>query len=843
MNWWSYSAAMENEILHPRDPVCGMTPNPDTAIAKGNTTVHAGVRYVFCCAGCKAKFDAAPEKYLAPATAPTRAKDPVCGMTPFIAVAKSKGNHSVHHGTDYYFCSAGCKAKFDAAPEKYLPPSPAVGDPADHCCAGHKTEHRGGDKTSAPPANAKGVLYTCPMHPEVKQMGPGDCPICGMALEPADPAAAEDDSEYRNMLRRFWIALALSVPVFVLAMAAEILPGSPVLRAAVQAALALPVVAWAGGPFFVRGWKGAIGGHANMFTLIGLGVAVAYGYSLAVLLVPSLVPAAYHHAGPPVYFEAAAVIITLVLLGQVLELKARSRTGAAIRALIDLAPKTAQRRTAEGVETVALSDVRIGDELIVRPGDSVPTDGAVIEGESAVDESMLTGESVPVAKAKGDAVTGGTLNANGALVIRATRIGADTVLAKIVALVAEAQRSRAPTQTLADKVAAWFVPVVTGIAVITLATWLLSGYALDYALMAAVSVLIIACPCALGLATPMSVMVAVGRGAHAGVLVKNAAALEKFAAADVLIIDKTGTITDGKPKVVAIHTVAGVSENEVLALAAALESKSAHPLAHAILERAHGVDLPEVEDFINVSGRGLKGRIGGAEILIGSRNLLQDNNIGMNGLYGDTEQWGDEGATVVAVARGGTTLGLIAIKDPLKANARETLAALKAEGLQIVMATGDSIATANAIAAEIGGLSFVAGLSPQDKADLVTKTLGVVAFAGDGINDAPALAAADVAIAMGSGSDAAIETAGLVLLKGDLGALLRARRLAKATVRNMKQNLFWAFAYNVLGVPLAAGVLYPVTGWLLSPMIAAAAMSFSSVTVIANALRLKGAKL
>jgi Cu+-exporting ATPase len=842
---------MANETLNPKDPVCGMAPNPETAIAKGNTTVHDGVRYIFCCAGCKTKFEAEPQKYLASAPAePERAKDPVCGMTPFVAIAKAKGNHTVYQGKDYYFCSASCKAKFEAEPERYLSaPAPHAAHEdkmpvsGEGACCDH--DHHAAPKPQ--PANAKDILYTCPMHPEVRQMGPGDCPICGMALEPADPAAAEDDSEYRDMRRRFWISLALTAPVFLLAMLGEALPLPPILRASVEAVLALPVVAWAGWPFFVRGWKGAVTGHANMFTLIGLGVAVAYVYSLVVLLVPSVVPAGYHHGamGPPVYFEAAAVIITLVLMGQVLELRARARTGAAIRALIDLAPKTALRRTAHGNETVELSAVAIGDELIVRPGDAVPTDGEVIEGESAIDESMLTGESVPVAKTEGDAVTGGTLNKNGALVIRATRVGADTVLSKIVALVAEAQRSRAPTQGLADKVSAWFVPTVTAAAIVTFIAWIATGFTLDYALMAAVSVLIIACPCALGLATPMSVMVSVGRGTHSGVLVKNAAALEKFATAAALVIDKTGTITEGKPAVVAIHTVSGIAETEVLSLAAALEAKSAHPLAHAVIERAGSLALPRADDFSNVTGKGLRARVEGTTILVGSEDFLAESGAPATALAGDAAHWRTQGATVIFVARGNDTLGLIAIKDPLKQGARETLAALKSEGLAIVMATGDAPETAHAIAVEAGLETVAARLTPEGKAKLVAekRAIGAVAFAGDGVNDAPALAAADVAIAMGSGSDAAIETAGLVLLKSDLGALLRARRLAKATLRNMKQNLFWAFAYNALGVPLAAGVLFPVTGWLLSPMVAAAAMSFSSVSVIANALRLKGAKL
>ncbi len=843
---------MENEVLNPRDPVCGMTPNPETAIAKGNTTLHAGVRYIFCCAGCKTKFEAEPAKYLAPAAAPPpaanpRAKDPVCGMTPFVSVAKAKGNHVQHKGTDHYFCSAGCKAKFEAEPEKYL----AATEARQSCChddhAGHHHQHH---SPKPAPADAKNTLYTCPMHPEVKQMGPGDCPICGMALEPADPTAAQDDSEYRDMRLRFQISLALALPVFLLAMFGSALEGTitSTLRAWIEAALALPVVTWIAWPFYVRGVKGALGGHANMFTLIGLGVIVAFVYSLAVLVAPSALPMAYHGAGmgPPVYFEAAAVIVTLVLLGQVLELRARANTGSAIRALLDLSPKTALRRTPHGSESVPLSDVQPGDELIVRPGDAVPTDGTVIEGDSAVDESMITGESVPVAKAPGAAVTGGTLNGTGSFVMRATRVGAETTLAKIVSLVAEAQRSRAPTQGLADKVSAWFVPAVVSAAVIAFVVWLAAGFAFDYALLAAVSVLIIACPCALGLATPMTVMVAVGRGAQSGVLVRNAAALEKFASAGTLVIDKTGTITEGKPKVTAIHPAAGQNESDVLLVAAALESRSAHPLAHAVAERAKGMTLPDVADFASVTGQGLSGTIAGAAVLAGSAALLQSRGIGTSALDTAAGNFRQDGATVMFVARAGTAIGLIAIKDILKPDARDLLQALASDGLHIVMATGDEDATAQVIAREAGLTDIAARMSPEGKAELVKKLQQqgrTVAFAGDGVNDAPALAAADVAIAMGSGSDAAIETAGLVLLKGDLAALLRARHLAHAALRNMKQNLFFAFAYNALGVPLAAGVLYPFTGWLLSPMIAAAAMSFSSVSVIGNALRLRSAKL
>jgi Cu+-exporting ATPase len=846
---------MENEILSPRDPVCGMTPDPEMAKAKGNHTLHNGVHYVFCCAGCKTKFETDPGKYLvpAPSVSPEKARDPVCGMTPSKDVARAKGNVSHYNDTDYFFCSAGCKTKFEADPEKYLLSSRPGDAPAAHEPDPTSMRH-GGSRVGASAAREENkgnsAIYTCPMHPEVKQVGPGACPICGMALEPLDPATAHDDTEARDMARRLWISLALSVPVFVLAMLDRVLDAviAPMAREVVEALLTLPVVTWIAWPFYVRGWKGAVTGHANMFTLIGLGVIVAFIYSVVALLFPEAIPAVYRGAGmgPPVYFEAAAVIVTLVLLGQVLELRARANTGAALRALLDLAPKTAQRRTSRGTETVPLSDVTVGDELIVRPGDAIPTDGVVLEGESAVDESMLTGEPLPVAKAAGAAVTGATMNANGALVIRATRIGADTMLAKIVALVAEAQRSRAPTQGLADRVSAWFVPLVVAIAVITFVAWMATGFSFDYALLASVSVLIVACPCALGLATPMSVMVAVGRGAHAGVLVRNAAALETFASADALVIDKTGTITEGKPRVVAIVPASGATEDEVLTLAAALESKSAHPLARAIVERCRWLTLPDVTEFMSVTGQGLIGGVDGATVHVGSSTFMSEAKIDTAPLAAEAERLRQDGCTIVFVAREETLLGLLAAKDTLKPEANALLQALARDGLDITMATGDEEITASVIAREAGLTNVTARLSPEGKAKLVRELQQkgrVVAFAGDGVNDAPALAAADVAIAMGSGSDAAIETAGLTLLKGDLSALLRARHLARASLRNMKQNLFFAFAYNCVGVPLAAGVLYPFTGWLLSPMIAAAAMSFSSVSVIANALRLRSVKL
>jgi len=694
------------------------------------------------------------------------------------------------------------------------------------------------------------AVYTCPMHPEVRHKGPGACPKCGMALEPVTPGADADDREYRDMLRRFWIALALAVPTVALAMAGGLFDAVAAAgaRAWIEFALSAPVVVWAAAPFFARGWKGALSGHANMFTLIGLGVGVAFGYSAVALIFPQAVPAAYRGMGAaPVYFEAAASIVVLVLLGQVLELRARAHTGAAVRALLDLAPKTVRRKAGDGFEEVPLADVAVGDVLLVRPGDAVPTDGAVIGGASAVDESLLTGEAVPVEKAKGDAVTGGTLNGQGALTIRAVRVGADTMLSRIVALVAEAQRSRAPTQRLADSVAAWFVPGVVAIALAAFAAWWTFGPepAFNYGLLAGVSVLIVACPCALGLATPMSVMVAVGKGAQAGVLVRDAASLERLAAADVLIVDKTGTITEGKPTLFAVR---GADEDQVLRIAAALEANSAHPLAHAIGEgaKARGITPPAVAEFESVTGKGLRGRVEDQACFVGRAALLEENGIDIAPLKAAADELSAKGATVMFVGRERALLGLVAAKDPLKADAPALLKALAADGLAIAMATGDAEATARAVAREAGLADFAAGMTPAAKAKLVAERRAqgrVVAFAGDGVNDAPALAAADVSIAMGTGSDVAIEAAGLTLLKGDLAALLRARRLAKAAAGNMKQNLFFAFVYNAAGAPLAAGVLYPFTGWLLSPMIAAAAMSLSSVSVIANASRLRNARL
>ena len=758
-----------------------------------------------------------------------QAKDPVCGMTVDAATAKHRADY---RDTTYYFCNAGCRDKFVAQPSKYVqPPSPA-----------------------SAPARA-GDIYTCPMHPEVRHPGPGACPICGMALEPLDPAAAADDREYRDMRLRFWFSLTLALPVVGLVMIGKTYwmdsTVAPVNRNWIELVLTTPIVLWAAWPFLVRGWKGAIGGRANMFTLIAMGVGVAFFYSTFALIFPGKIPDAFKENGfAPLYFEAAAVIVTLVLLGQVLELRARARTGAAVRALLDLSPKTVRRRTPQGTETVPLSEIRAGDILVVPPGEAIPTDGEVIEGNSAVDESLLTGESMPVAKAAGASVTGGTINGTGALVVRARKVGADTMLARIAGLVAEAQRSRAPMQGLADKVSAWFVPAVIGVAVLAFIAWAQYGPspAYNYGLVAAVSVLIIACPCALGLATPMSVMTAIGRGAHAGILVRDARSLEGFATATALVIDKTGTITEGRPRVIAVRAATGANENSVLALAAALESQSAHPLAQAITQaaRERSLPLPAISNFQSVTGGGVRADAGGEIALAGSAVFMRENGIETDALAPEADKLRRSGATVVYVAKGGRLQGFIAQKDPLKDDARELLAALTADGLDVTMATGDTELTAMAVARDAGIAHVASELKPEGKLALIAKLKSqghIVAMAGDGVNDAPALAAADVSIAMGTGADAAIEAAGLTLLKGDLSALLRARKLARTARRNMKQNLFFAFVYNAIGIPVAAGVLFPLTGELLSPMIAAAAMSLSSVSVVANALRLRAVRL
>ncbi len=762
------------------------------------------------------------------------ATDPVCGMK--VDPAKTPHRHS-HDGHSYFFCSAGCRGKFIADPAKYLRKEAATEAPA------------------VPP----GTIYTCPMHPQIRQVGPGSCPICGMALEPVSVTAETAPSkELIDMTRRFWIGTALSVPLILLEMGTHF-PGlelhryiSPQVSVWVQFVLATPVVLWAGWPFFVRGWASVRNRSLNMFSLIALGVGAAYAYSLAANFAPGLFPESLRTDGVvPVYFEAAAVITVLVLLGQVLELRAREQTGGAIRALLNLAPKTARRIGGDGSdEEIPLEQVHIGDRLRVRPGDSIPVDGVVIEGRSAVDESMVTGESMPVEKEKDAKVIGGTINGTGGLIMRAEKIGADTMLARIVQMVAEAQRSRAPIQRLADIVSAWFVPAVILVAVVAFVAWMIWGPppAFAYALVAAVSVVIIACPCALGLATPMSIMVGVGKGATAGVLIKNAAALERFEKIDTLVVDKTGTLTVGKPRVVAVQPAAGFDDKTVLALAASLERASEHPLAAAIgtSARERGLNLDAVTDFASITGKGVTGLVGGRKVAVGNAKLLHDLGIAAVTLERQADEARRDGATAMFVAIDGAPAGIIAVADPIKATTPAALASLRADGVRIVMLTGDNRATARAVADKLGITDIEAEVLPEQKNAVVRRLRAegrVVAMAGDGVNDAPALAEADVGVAMGTGTDVAMQSAGVTLVKGDLAGIARARALSRATMRNIRQNLVLAFVYNVLGIPLAAGVLYPAFGLLLSPIVAAAAMSFSSVSVIGNALRLRFARL
>jgi Cu+-exporting ATPase len=740
-----------------------------------------------------------------------------------------------HAGRTYYFCSAGCRAKFVAEPSRYLDP-----------------------KAAQQEAVAPDAIYTCPMHPEIRQVGPGSCPICGMALEPVDVTAEQGPNhELVDMTRRFWIALVLTIPVFALEMGQHLTGLGHLVGQSpsnwIQLALATPVVLWAGAPFFARGWQSILTRQLNMFTLIALGTGAAWIYSMAATLIPGVFPDGFRSedGSVPVYFEAASVITVLVLLGQVLELRARESTGGAIRALLDLAPKTGRLIDADGTEReIPLDEVKIGERLRVRPGEKVPVDAIVCEGRSAIDESMVTGESMPVAKETGDTVIGGTLNQSGSLIIEAERVGNDTVLARIVALVAEAQRSRAPIQRLADAVAGWFVPAVIAIALLAFAAWAIWGPEprYTYALIAAVAVLIIACPCALGLATPMSIMVGVGRGAEAGVLIKNAEALERLEKVDTLVVDKTGTLTQGKPAVTSIVPAEGFDETELLRLAASVERASEHPLAAAIVAAAEErtLTLTSATEFDAPTGRGALGVVDGHRITIGNANFLHEQSIDVSELTAAAEELRREGATSIFVGVDGRAAGVIAIADPIKPLTPAALAALKADGVRVVMLTGDNRTTAQAIARRLGITEIEAEVLPDQKSAVVDKLKRegrVVAMAGDGVNDAPALAAADVGIAMGSGTDIAIESAGVTLLKGDLTGIVRARRLSEATMRNIRQNLFFAFIYNSAGVPIAAGVLYPFFGILLSPIIAAAAMSLSSVSVIANAIRLKTVKL
>jgi Cu+-exporting ATPase len=761
-----------------------------------------------------------------------RVKDPVCGMMVDPATAKHKAEHG---DSTYYFCNPRCREKFIADPQRYL--SPETATPAE----------------SVP----EGTIYTCPMHPEIRQIGPGTCPICGMALEPElITADAGPNPELEDMTRRFWIGLVLTLPVILLDMATHVL-GIEIfeLRTSnlIQFALATPVVLWAGWPFFVRGWQSVARGNLNMFTLIAMGTGIAWLYSVAAVAAPDWFPAAFrdHHGNVPVYFEAAAVITVLVLLGQVLELRARDQTSGAVRALLNLAPKTARRIRSDGTdEDVSLEHVVQGDRLRVRPGESVPVDGLVLEGRSSVDESMVTGESMPVTKEAGGKLIGGTVNQSGGLVMRAEQVGRDTMLARIVQMVAEAQRSRAPVQRLADQVSGWFVPVVLVVAVLAFIAWGVWGPEprLTFGMIAAVSVLIIACPCALGLATPMSIMVGVGRGAQAGVLIRNAEALERLEKVDTIVIDKTGTLTEGRPAVVGVRTASGIAEDALLELASAAERGSEHPLAAAILAEAkrRGLTIAEAESFSSPSGKGVNATVGGRQVVLGNATMMREAGLNTGPLDGEADALRKEGATVIFVGIDGAPAGLIAIADPVKSTTPAALAALKESGLRIVMLTGDNRTTAEAVAARLGIDEVEADVLPEHKAKTVERLRHegrVVAMAGDGVNDAPALAAADVGIAMGTGTDVAIQSAGVTLIKGDLVGIVRARKLSQAVMSNIRQNLFFAFIYNAAGVPVAAGVLYPVFGLLLSPMLAALAMSLSSVSVIANSLRLRTADI
>ncbi|RAK57088.1 heavy metal translocating P-type ATPase [Phenylobacterium deserti] len=761
------------------------------------------------------------------------ATDPVCGMK---VDPLATPHHAAHGGEDFHFCSAGCRTKFVADPPRYL------------------DRERASEAAKAP----AGAIYTCPMHPEVRQVGPGSCPICGMALEPELVTAdAGPNPELVDFRRRFWIALVLTAPVFALEMGGHLFDLHALIAPRVsnwlQFALATPVALWAGAPFFQRGWASIRSRNLNMFTLIAMGVGVAWLYSAVAVLAPGIFPPAFrsHDGAVPVYFEAAAVITVLVLLGQLLELRAREQTSGAIKALMDLAPKTARRVCEDGSdEEVQLDQVSPGDRLRVRPGEKVPVDGEVLEGRVSIDESMVTGESLPVTKQAGDPVVGGSINKTGSFVMRADRVGADTLLAQIVQMVAQAQRSRAPIQRLADRVSGWFVPAVLAVALAAFVGWALVGPEprLSYALVAAVSVLIIACPCALGLATPMSIMVGVGRGANAGVLIKNAEALERLEKIDTLVVDKTGTLTEGRPALTAIRTAPGQDEAEVLRLAASLERASEHPLADAIVAAAHerGLTLSEPAEFDSPVGKGVTGVVDSRRILVGSGRFLAEQGLEVGDLGRQAETLRAEGASAIFAAVDGKVAALLAIADPVKATTPEAVRALKSEGVRLVMLTGDNRTTALSVARRLGIEEVEAEVLPQDKAAVVEKLRAQgrsVAMAGDGVNDAPALAVAEVALAMGAGSDVAIESAGVTLLTGDLNGIVRARRLSRAVMRNIRQNLVFAFVYNAAGVPLAAGLLYPALGLTLSPQLAALAMSLSSVSVIGNALRLRAVRL
>lgn len=764
--------------------------------------------------------------------AATKVFDPVCGMTVDPATSKHR---SEHHGETFHFCSAGCRTKFAAAPAKYLAK----------------------EKVSAPEM-PEGTIYTCPMHPEIRQVGPGSCPICGMALEP-EVASLETgpNPELADMTRRFWIGGALALPAVVLEMGGHLTGPhnwiDQTLSNWIQLIFATPVVIWAGWPFFVRGWQSLLTRNLNMFTLIAMGTGVAYVYSLIGTIAPRIFPATFrgHEGAVAVYFEAAAVITVLVLLGQVLELRARDATSGAIKALLQLAPKTARRVDADGSEhEIEIDALHAGDRLRVRPGEKVPVDGIILEGRSSLDESLVTGESMPVTRETGAKVIAGTLNQSGGFIMRADKVGRETLLSQIVQMVADAQRSRAPIQRLADQVAGWFVPTVIAVAIAAFAAWAWFGPEprLAFGLVAAVSVLIIACPCALGLATPMSIMVGVGRGAQGGVLIKNAEALERMEKIDTLVVDKTGTLTEGKPKLVAIVPATGFAEDDLLRMAASVERASEHPLADAIMRAAKEkqLGLSQVEGFDSPTGKGATGKVDGETIVLGNARYLSSIGIDTKTLDTEAERLRQDGATVINMAVNGKLAGLFAIADPVKASTPEALKALAAEGIKVIMLTGDNRTTAEAVARRLGIAEVEAEVLPDQKSAVVTKlqkTGRSVAMAGDGVNDAPALAAAEVGIAMGTGTDVAMESAGVTLLKGDLTGIVRARRLSQATMSNIRQNLFFAFIYNAAGIPIAAGILYPAFGVLLSPIIAAAAMALSSVSVVGNALRLRATRL
>ncbi|MHB8390000.1 MAG: heavy metal translocating P-type ATPase [Acidobacteriaceae bacterium] len=860
-----------------KDPVCGMQVAPTSAAA---SVEHDGKTYYFCGKSCAAKFTANPEQYLKPVLA----TDPVCHMQ--VNPAKAKAN-TTYKGTTYSFCCQGCHDKFVLDPEKYLQPStpslvmpaiapaPPSANPiktgtgtAEYVCPMDPEVHEKHPGAcplcgmALEPAqialSSTRTGYTCPMHPEIVREEPGSCPICGMALEPRTVTVDEENPELDDMRRRFWVGVALTIPLLAV-MVDGFLPAHPIagllgtrVLGWVEFALATPVVLWCGWPFLERAWNSVRTWHLNMFTLIGLGVGVSYLYSLGALLFAQYVPPTMRAPDGSVnlYFEPAAVITTLVLLGQVLELKARSRTSSALKALLGLAPKTARVVLADGrEEDRPLSDVVVGNTLRVRPGEKVPVDGVVLDGASSVDESMVTGEPLPVEKTAGSQVTGGTVNATGSFRMRAERVGSETLLSQIVQMVSAAQRTRAPIQRLADRAAGWFVPAVVAIAVLTAIIWAMWGPEprLAHALVNGVAVLIIACPCALGLATPMSIMVGTGRGAQSGVLVRNAEALETLSQVTILVVDKTGTLTEGKPTLTQIETLGKLPENDVLRLVASLEQASEHPLAGAILRAAkdRNLQLAAATGFQSATGKGATANIDGHAVVIGNAAQMQESGIPLGDAGARAEAMQRAGVTVLFAAVDGALAALLGVSDPIKKSAREAMRQLHHDGLRVVMLTGDTQTTAEAVARQLGIDQVEAGVLPQQKAQVIQRlqSEGKVAMAGDGVNDAPALAQAEVGIAMGTGTDVAIESAGIVLVKGDLHGIVRARNLSRATMRNIRQNLWFAFLYNSLGVPIAAGILYPFFGLLLSPMIASAAMTMSSVSVITNALRLRSAKL